>query len=74
MKRNFQRAHSKLCHKTFFINSRFFMVFSEMAYFLPSREVPNNQEELSSIQLESVKPGNKVLNDYIFFTVNWYEY
>ena len=50
------------------------MVFSEMAYFLPSREVPNNQEELSSIQLESVKPGNKVLNDYIFFTVNWYEY
>ena len=43
------------------------MVFSEMAYFLPSREVRDNREERSSIQLESVKSGNKVLNDYIFF-------
>ena len=42
------------------------MVFSEMAYFLPSKEVRNNREELSSIQLESVKSGHKVLNDYIF--------
>ena len=39
-------------------------VFSKMTYFLPLRKVRKRRCELSYIQLESVKSGNKVLNDY----------
>ena len=49
------------------INEEYSGIFRNGLFFLPSKKVRNKRWELSSIQLESIKSDNKVMNDYIFF-------